>query len=269
MNSKQDTAEWTPLGDPRRDHYRLGPSTVDMTRPPVEPCPVQIPAQPENIVIDANKTALIVIDMQNDFCSRGGWFDSLGVDQSGVRKLYDPINRAVTALRVREVPIIWLNWGVRADKANLFPAARYPFNRVGCGAGLADAIKGRPSGGSKPVGILEKDAWGAAVVDELHSESGDIFVDKHRISGFWDTPLDSILKNLGVKTLLFAGVNADHCVLGTLMDANFLGYDTVLIEDCTATSSPSFCLEATLFNVRFCFGFTITSQDLVESFSGT
>ena len=84
---------------------------------------------------------------------------------------------------------------------------------------------------------------------QLHQEPGDIHVSKHRISGFWDTPLDAILKNLDVTTLFFAGVNADHCVLGTLMDANFHGYDTVMLEDCVATTSPDFCMQATLHNV--------------------
>jgi nicotinamidase-related amidase len=63
-------------------------------------------------------------------------------------------------------------------------------------------------------------------------------------------------------------VNADHCVLGTLMDANFKGYDTILLEDCTATTSPEFCMRATLHNVRFCFGFTATSAHLAHALSG-
>jgi nicotinamidase-related amidase len=265
MTQAPDSILWTPLGNPSRDHYRLSSAAVDMSRPSAALSPITIPAQPERIVIDANKTALIVVDMQNDFCSRGGWMDSLGADISPVHKLYEPINEATKAARVRQIPVVWVNWGVRADRANLSPVTRYPFNRVGCGAGLADPPKGRASSSNAPGGILEKGSWGAAVVDDLESQPADIFVDKHRISGFWDTPLDSILRNLGVKSLLFAGVNADHCVLATLMDANFHGYDTVLIEDCTATSSPDFCLQATLFNVRFCFGFTITSPDLVTA----
>src|SRR4029077_4786812 len=103
------------------------------------------------------------------------------------------------------------------------------------------------------------------IIDELTQSPHDIHVDKHRISGFWDTPLESILRNLDVTTLLFAGVNADHCVLGTLMDANFHGFDTILLEDCTATTSPDFCLKATLHNVRFCFGFTTTCAELIGS----
>ena len=115
--------------------------------------------------------------------------------------------------------------------------------------------------------LLEKDGWGAELVRGLEREPGDIWIDKHRISGFWDTPLDSILRNLGVTTLLFAGINADHCVYATLMDANFHGYDTIMLEDCVATTSPAFCLEATLHNVRFCFGFTVTASNLLKGLS--
>ena len=74
-----------------------------------------------------------------------------------------------------------------------------------------------------------------------------------------DTPLDSILRNLGKTTLLFAGVNADQCVMATLQDANFHGYDCILVEDCTATTSPDYCLKATLYNVNQCFGFVASS----------
>jgi nicotinamidase-related amidase len=83
------------------------------------------------------------------------------------------------------------------------------------------------------------------------------------MSGFWDTPLDAILRNLRVDTLFFAGVNADQCVIWTLADANFLGYDCVMLEDCCATTSPGFCWDATLYNVRQCMGFTATSTDLI------
>jgi len=103
-----------------------------------------------------------------------------------------------------------------------------------------------------------------AVVDELEVAPGDICVDKFRMSGFWDTPLDSILRNLGIRTILFAGVNTDQCVLHSLTDANFLGYGCVLLEDCCATTSPDFCTEAALWNVRKCFGFVAGSADVIE-----
>jgi ureidoacrylate peracid hydrolase len=251
IETKASTDEAVALGDRHGDHYRLRGDIVDMTRPALALQSAEIAAQPQSIAVDLRKSALIIIDMQNDFCSREGWLGSLGVDLSGTHKIYDPINAALRAARARSVPVVWVNWGVRADRANLPAGVRYPFNRVGCGVGLGD--------------VLRKDSWGAAVVKELAALPDDIYVDKHRISGFWDTPLDSILRALQVRTLFFAGVNADHCVLATLMDASFQGYDTVLLEDCTATSSPDFCLQATLHNVRFCFGFTARHEDFVRA----
>ena len=132
-----------------------------------------------------------------------------------------------------------------------------------------DALLARVSaGGSRHLGdelpatssrVLTRGSWSAAIVDELKPDAADVLVEKHRMSGFWDTPLDSILRNMDAKTLFFAGVNADQCVLHTLADANFLGYDTILIEDCAATTSPDFCWQATLYNVKQIFGFTVES----------
>ena len=102
---------------------------------------------------------------------------------------------------------------------------------------------------------MREGSWGAQIVDELVPDARDIRVTKYRYSGFWDTPLDTILRNLGVTTLFFAGVNADQCVMTTLQDAMFLGYDCVMVEDCVGTTSPGYCMEATLYNVKLLFGF--------------
>jgi nicotinamidase-related amidase len=99
----------------------------------------------------------------------------------------------------------------------------------------------------------------------LKPEPSDIKVDKYRISGFWDTPLDSILRNLGVRSILFAGVNTDQCVLHSLTDANFLGYGCILVEDCCATTSPDFCTDATVWNVKKCFGFVTDSSAVMTA----
>lgn len=260
MQDLPNTSTWRSLGPEARNTYRVSDAVVDMRRPAHEARPAQIKALPQDILIDLTRCALVIVDMQNDFCGTEGWMASVGVDFAAGRALIEPINRASQVLRERGVPVIWLNWGVRPDRANLSPGTQHPFNPNGEGPGLAGAT----TVGTRTYNVLQKGEWGAQVIDGLVSEPGDIRVDKHRISGFWDTPLDSILKNHGVSTVLFAGVNADHCVLGTLMDANFHGYDTVMLEDCVATTSPEFCLEATLHNVRFCFGFTTTSQSLVE-----
>ena len=153
--------------------------------------------------------------------------------------------------------MIWVNWGNRPDLLNISPALRHVYNPTGTGIGLGDPL---PSNGAP---VLIKDSWAAAVVDELVADAADIWVDKYRMSGFWDTPLDSILRNLGKTTLLFAGVNADQCVLCTLQDANFLGYDCILLRDCTATTSPDYCMQATVYNVNQCFGFVADSQALI------
>lgn len=262
LSSTQE--RWETLGVPDREYYRVCASTVDMSRPAQPPRAIRVPARPQEVIMDLNKCALLVIDMQKEFCAEGGWLQGLGLDVSGAWKLVEPIKRTAAALRASAVPVIWVNWGVRPDRLNLSPGTRHTFNPDGCSAGLGDPIHGKDGAGkSFNYNVLEKGGWGAEILDELQAKATDVFVDKQRISGFWDTPLDSILRNLGVRTVLIAGINADQCVYATLMDANFHGYDTILLEDCTATTSPSFCLEATLYNVRFAYGFTLRSEDLL------
>jgi ureidoacrylate peracid hydrolase len=250
------------LGTPDRDRYRLTGDLVDVTRPAAPLLAARISANPQNLLVDLRKSAVIIIDMQNDFCSPDGWMGTLGVDTRSAQALADPINRVTEGVRAMRVPVIWVNWGVRPDRANLPAITRYPFSDKRTFDGLGAAVV---TGRSTPHGLLQQGGWGAAIIDTLKVEGSDVRVDKHRISGFWDTPLDSILRNLQVRTLFFAGVNSDHCVLGTLMDANFLGYDTVMLEDCVATTSPGFCHQAAIHNVRFCFGFTTTSSDLLHA----
>ena len=254
------STQWTELGCAGRNSYRVSECVVDMRRPELPSRTVQLSAQPQNLIIDLPRTALVIVDMQNDFCGEDGWVASMGIDFPAARAMVGPINQVAAACRGADVSVLWVNWGVRPDRANLLPSTQHPFNPHGTGPGLA----GERSTGQHSYGVLEKDGWGAELVSGLKREPRDIWIDKHRISGFWDTPLDSILRNLGVSTLIFAGINADHCVYATLMDANFHGYDTIMLEDCVATTSPDFCLAATLHNVRFCFGFTVTSSDLLE-----
>ena len=102
------------------------------------------------------------------------------------------------------------------------------------------------------------------MVDELNPGDADIQVTKHRFSGFWDTDLDAILRNLGIRTLVIGGVNLDQCVMTTLEDASFFGYDTILVEDGAATTSPEFCVQAALYNIRLLFGFTLKSEALLK-----
>jgi nicotinamidase-related amidase len=194
--------------------------------------------------------------MQNDFCHVDGWLASIGVDVEPARRPISALAAGLPALRRAGVPIIWLNWGTRPDRANLPPGVLHVYDAEGSGVGIGSEL---PTGSP----VLQRGAWGAALVDELHAAAGDTCIDKHRMSGFWDTELDSVLRNLDVDTILFGGVNADQCVLATLIDAACIGYDVVLLEDASATTSPTYCWDATVYNVRQCFGFTTT----LEAFS--
>ena len=233
--------------------------TVDMSMAAPKPIPLKLSCEPQDVIVDLTRTAIIVIDMQNDFCAKDGWVDHLGVDYTPDRTPIGPLQRLLPALRKATVPVIWVNWGNRPDLANMPPNQIHLYKPIGAGIGLGDPL---PGSGAR---VLEKDSWAAAVVDELKQEPQDLKVDKYRISGFWDTPLDSILRNLGIKSILFTGVNTDQCVLHSLTDANFLGYGCILVEDCCATTSPKFCTEATVWNVKKCFGFVTNSEKIVTA----
>jgi len=247
------------LGPSEGNAWNVSADGADLTRRMPSPRPVSVPAQPKQVTFDLSRSALIVVDMQNDFCHPDGWLAGIGVDVGPARAPIGPLAALLPALRGASVPIVWLNWGTRADRANLSPALRHVYDPHGAGRGLGDAM---PGTGAR---VLQAGSWSAQVVDELPADATDLHVDKHRMSGFWDTPLDSILRNRMVTTVLFAGVNLDQCVLHTMADANFLGYDTLLIEDCAATTNPDFCREATLLNIRQIFGFHFRSTDLIEA----
>jgi len=253
-----DTREMHPLGTYPATRWLAGPARVDLSGTGPAPRPVTLGCTPQQVTLDLHRTVLMIIDMQNDFCTRGGWVDHLGADFTPDRAPIAPLQRLLPAWRGAGARVVWVNWGNRSDLANMPPNQHHLYKPHGQGIGLGDPLPGH---GAR---VLEKDSWAAAVVDELAIEPGDIRVDKHRISGFWDTPLDSILRNLGARTILFAGVNTDQCVMCTLTDANFLGYGCVMLEDCCATSSPAFCTEATLWNVRKCFGFVTDSAEVIR-----
>ncbi len=242
------------IGASSRNAWRVSSTEADLSRTTTCAKHLRIKAEPKPVIIDLARTAMIVVDMQNDFCHPDGWLASIGVDVNPARTPIVPLNKLLPRLRQHDVPVVWLNWGVRPDRLNLSPALLHVYNGDGRSAGLGDAL---PTTGAK---VLTAGSWSAQIVDELVPAPQDIHVAKHRMSGFWDTPLDSILRNLDVKTLLFAGVNADQCVLHTLADGNFLGYDTLMVTDCTATTSPDFCWQATLYNVKQIFGFAAASD---------
>mmetsp|Transcript_28260 Transcript_28260/g.45541 ORF Transcript_28260/g.45541 Transcript_28260/m.45541 type:complete len:263 (+) Transcript_28260:575-1363(+) len=223
-------------------------------------------AEPQSVRIDASKSAVVIVDMQNDFCTKGHWADQVGTaDVSILRKPIEPIKNILPHVRAAGMPVIWLNWGNRSDLANVPNNIVQKFEMLGKGVGLGACAKE----GDDATGVLTAGSKGAAVVDELQAvmEEDDIHVDKFRISGFYGTQLDCILRGQGIENVIFCGVNLDQCVLSTLQDASFAGYNCILLEDCCATLCPDFCAEAALFNIKAIYGFVSTSTDLAKSLS--
>lgn len=251
------------LGSGTGYKWRVNGGHVDMAMPEPSPEPLTIEAEHQRVTLDLRRTAILVIDMQNDFCEKGGWVDHLGFDYTPDRMPIEPLQKLLPELRKAHVPVIWVNWGNRPDLANMPPNQLHLYKRSGVGIGLGEPL---PENGHR---VLEKGSWAAAVVDGLEQHPDDICVDKYRMSGFWGTQLDDILRNFGIRTLLFAGVNTDQCVLHSLTDANFLGYGCVMVEDCCATTSPEYCTEATLFNVKKGFGFVTNSGHILSAFGAT
>lgn len=243
-----------PLGSSISNSWMVAEGRANMVRQPVLPRPMTVQAQGKLVTFDLARTAMLIVDMQNDFCHPKGWLAHIGVDVAPARRPIAPLQRLLPMLRGASVPVIWVNWGNRPDRLNLSPSLLHVYNPSGSGIGLGDAL---PGSGAK---VLERGSWSAAIIEELPVEPTDIHVAKYRMSGFQDTELDSILRNLGVTTLMFAGVNADQCVLCTLQEANFRGYDCLLLEDCAATTSPDYCMAATIYNVNQCFGFVVRSE---------
>lgn len=242
----------------KRDRWSRDSSGISLVRPRTEPHPVRFTAEPEPVEVDVARSALIIIDMQNDFLEPTGWFAAVRNAQVAPLSAIIPrINALSTAFRGHGAPVIHLNWGVRADLANLPPNVIDKGSSCGQIPGYGDTIE---SGD-----VLVEGSWGAASVTAINQSDTDITVFKHRLSGFQDNELDQILRRLGITTIFYTGVNLDRCVFATLMDGCFQGYDAVLVEDATTTVSPDYVGDAITYLIRLLFGFTTKTQALLEA----
>ena len=251
--------EATLFGPAPHNAWSLSAEGVSLVRQVRSTVPVQFDALPQRIEIDLARSALVVIDMQNDFCHPKGWFGQKGISVKPMRKPIATIAGLLPAWRAAGGAVVWLNWGVRPDRLNLSPTVQFKGKRSADGVGYAEA-----SPDDRGLSVVAGE-WGAQVIDELSAAPTDITVFKHRLSGFWDNELDSILRQQGITTLLFAGVNTDRCVFSTLQDAGFLGYDCVLLADACSTPSPAYVSKAIHFIVQQLHGFVATTAALMPA----
>ncbi|KAK9448025.1 Isochorismatase-like protein [Limtongia smithiae] len=219
---------------------------------------VTLAGTPSPVQIDLSRTALIIVDMQNDFLHPEGWFPARGISPAPLLPAIPKCEQAAKLARAHGVPVIWLNWGVRPDCGNIPPGILERGNAYGNnrpGYAEPSKIEGRGR-------ILVRGDWGSQTLDDFTVDEADYTVHKHRLSGFWDSELDALLRRLQVSTLLFAGVNIDRCVFSTLQDASFLGYDCILLEDACATPSPDFVIKGVMYLLHLLYGVSATCTDL-------
>lgn len=189
---------------------------------------VVIDARPEPVRIDPEKTAVLVVDMQNDFGSKGGMFDRAGIDITGIQRAVAPTKAALDAARAAGIHVVYLQMAYHPDLSDLGApdsVNRARHERLGVGRAVT-APDGTPSR------ILIRDTWNTAIVDELRPQANDTVLYKTRFSGFFRTDLDDRLRARGVRTLIVTGCTTSICVESTVRDAMFRDYRCVLLADC-------------------------------------
>ncbi|MCD6076034.1 MAG: cysteine hydrolase [Rhodospirillales bacterium] len=189
-------------------------------------------------------TAILVVDMQNDFCAEGGYIhQTRNADMSESPALAERINSLVDSGRKSGATVVW----IQANYEPRFLSAQAIIKREERQPGLVCC-----AGGS----------WGWQFFGVAPAPD-DIVIEKHSFSAFFGTELDRLLRFRGIKTLIMTGVATNTCVESTLRDGFFLGYYIVLAEDC-CNSAARHLHQGTLDNVRASFGDVVTSGEITR-----
>lgn len=230
---------------------------------------IMIKARPHPITIDAGQTAVIVVDMQNDFCSKGGLFDRAGINISQVQKAVAPTEKVLTAARDAGMKIVYLKMGFRPDLSDLGTEdspnrVRHLHFGVGQPCKTPDGRQGR---------FLIRDTWNTDILEQLRPRSDDVVLYKHRFSGFYQTELDDILRTGKIKNLIFTGCTTSVCVDSTIRDAMFRDYRCVMLADCSGEPIGSELQrsnhEASLLTIEKLFGWVSESEQFVSAIANS
>jgi ureidoacrylate peracid hydrolase len=220
---------------------------------------VTIDAKPEAISIDTARTAVIVVDMQNDFGSEGGMLQRAGLDVSPIQAAVAPTAKVLEAARKEGIKVIYLKMAFKPDLSD---------------AGSDDAVnrvrhlrlkvgKSVPAPNGKESRILIRDTWNTDILAELTPKADDIVLYKNRFSGFYNTELDAVLKRLGIKYLILTGCLTSVCVESTARDAMFRDYLPVVFADCTG-EAKQLTDETSLVRIERFFGWVSKSDNFIK-----
>ena len=224
-----------------------------------------IDAKPVPIAIDVAQTAVIVCDMQNDFGAEGGMFQRAGMDISMIQAAVAPTAKVLAAARKEGIKVIYLKMAFKPDLSDAGSADSALFARRLKRMKFGTKVKS-PNGAESR--ILIRDTWNTDILAELTPKAEDTVLYKNRFSGFYQTELDSILKRLAVKYLIFTGCTTSVCVESTIRDAMFRDYLPVLLADCSGEpigyGLPRSNHEASLLTIQVMFGWVSNSDNFIK-----
>ena len=216
---------------------------------------IVLPARPEPLSIAPERTAVVLVDMQNAFASPGGMLDLAGIDVGPAAQAVANARLLVDAARAGRIPVIYLVMGYAPDQSNA-GGEDSPNPRKELALCL---MRERPELKGK---LLTYGTWDFQIVDALTPHPGELVITKPRYSGFVGTPLDAELRRRGIRTLLMAGIASNVCVESTLRDAYFREYWPVMIEDATMPAGSPEIQRATVHNVTTFFGWVSTAREV-------
>jgi len=218
---------------------------------------VTSPLRPLEQKLDREKSALVVIDVQNDFCSPGGYMHREGQDLTLVKDMMPRLRRFVEQARAAGVRIIWV-------RSHYGTQGQWFLSPV-----WLDRAARSMRGGHIAYRVCEPDSWGAQLCDGLGPEDdgAEVLITKHRYSAFFQTELELILRAQGIETVVLAGVSTNTCVETSAREAFMRDFYVVLAEDCCATYSQSEH-DATLWNISKFFGQVVSATDVADVWLG-